>query len=91
MAWYSRHCTNEEWGRYQNLFEEVFVALGGPRSMMLVSATHDRPPDATLYAFFLLERPSAFDGFEPIDIPPSVASLQVGQDEFERQFGYPER
>ncbi|PVE23332.1 hypothetical protein DC522_16485 [Microvirga sp. KLBC 81] len=91
MIWARRIIDPAEWNEVQDQFENLFVKLGCPGQMMLVTASGPGPPTlfASLPNSVLL---SALTGFERITDSelPAEASLLVGHHHaFEKRFTYP--
>jgi hypothetical protein len=91
MIWARRIISPAEWNEVQDQFESLFVKLGCPGQMMLVTASGS----AQAMLFASLSNPghlNALAGFERIDDSelPSEASLLVGHlHAFEKRFTYP--
>jgi len=91
--WAKRRVPLSETSRLQDDFEELFMSMNGPRTMMMVSANRDcsdssedvfiQLPDASLLG--------ALPGFESIDereLPQQASPLVAQQDAFEERFWF---
>ena len=90
--WAERIVDIGDWERVQNLFEEHFKALKGPREMMLICLDDDHRTARFVAAFPDGAPLSLYEGFVEIqpDRLPKTAALLVGhQDSFEELFSFP--
>ena len=91
--WAKRRVPLSETSRLQDDFEELFMSMNGPRTMMMVSANPDysdgsedvfiQLPDASLLG--------TLPGFESIDereLPQQASPLVAQQDAFEERFWF---
>jgi hypothetical protein len=90
--WAERIADIGDWERVQNLFEEHFKALKGPREMMLICLDDDHRTARFVAALPDGTPLSLYEGFVEIqpDQLPKTAALLVGhQDSFEELFSFP--
>lgn len=86
-----------DWSPLFDRFEAAFLALNGPRDMLMVAANKAWDATAQAHAEDIIIRVpeqilEGFGGFEkmPATSLPDEASLLIGhQDEFERVFRFP--
>jgi hypothetical protein len=88
-TWYRRHYPDGNYDQTFDLFEKLYVDLGAPKDMFMISDRSVR--SATVYISIPEHLRTAFHGFEPIaneDLPNRRAFLIGRGLEFERLFGH---
>jgi hypothetical protein len=85
MVWARRTFGATDWVAVQDHFETLFIAMGGPRRMMMVSSSYPGDQATDIYIqipdWNLL---SSFEGFEVVresDLPPNPIPLIGNPDE----------
>ena len=90
-VWAQRTFAKGEWAPVQDLFEKHFMALRGPKEMMMVIANDEWNKDQLFVALPDKALLRMYEGFEEIGTGelPKVATLLVGLvTSFEARFKY---
>ena len=83
--WAVRIADIGDWERVQNLFEEHFKALKGPREMIELRDSWPPFPDGTPLSLY-----EGFVEIQPDQLPKTAALLVGHQDSFEELFSFPD-